>query len=117
MTKNLMRWHPVSGESQTFETINEVPEGWLDYHPHGDDAKAKSEKPKAAAKSDEVPMTREEIVAALNAGEVKFAPNAGLKSLYTLLVKNLKEHLTILEVKFDETASGPELLEILNKAE
>lgn len=34
-----MRWHPKTGENRIFQNAEDVPEGWLAYHP-ADSAKS-----------------------------------------------------------------------------
>ena len=108
-----MKFHPQTGESRVFHTAEDVPEGWLNKHPaHVDDTK-----PAPAQKSATLPMTRDEIKAALDAGEIAYKKNAGDKALYDLLVASLKTHLTEAGIQFPEDADGPALLALVPPAE
>jgi hypothetical protein len=107
-------WHPETGEAAVYNSAAEVPTGHLDHHPKHFDG---LNPPPPARDPDVIPMTREEIVAVLKESEIKFAANAGIKSLYSLLVSSVKEHLTAEGIEFPETATGPELLELVPKQE
>lgn len=106
-----MRWNPETGESQVFSAPHEVPDGWLDQHPNsvsGDD--------KAAAKSDTktgLPLTKAEIVEALNEYEIPFKANTGAKGLYELLETSLKAHLAAEKVEIPADANVPALLALV----
>jgi len=105
-----MRWHPETGESQIFQTQEDMPAGWLDYNPTGADG---LEKPKA---SNPLPMTREEIVAALNQGQITFKKNAGTAALYDQLRDALRKFLTERSITFEQDADGKTLLDLVSKA-
>lgn len=106
-----MRWHPVTGENEIFHTADDVPEGYLDYHP--------SNPPEGAAKvvADDLPLSRAEIVAHLTDGGVKFKAKADTTTLYVLLATKLKEHLATAEIEIPTAATVPELLALVPKPE
>lgn len=111
-----MRWHPVTGANQVFQSAEEVPEGYLDYHPSNPPEGAKeAETVKETATA--LPMSREEIVKELSDGGIAFKANAKTEKLYSLLVEAVKTHLTASEIEFPETANGPELLALVPKPE
>lgn len=116
-----MRWHPTSGESQVFTADSEVPEGWLDHHPDDPrhvavekqpDPKAKA--PIGAAAAVALPMTRDEIKAALDKAEIVYAKNAKDQTLYDLLLTSLRTYLTAQTVEFSETDDAPALLKLVS---
>lgn len=74
-----MLWN-AAGEARVFEGPHEIPAGekWLD-HP------AKHAEPAA-----ELEMTRDEIKAALDAGEVAYAKNAKTETLLALLTEKVQ---------------------------
>lgn len=104
------KWHPQTGDAKIFESASEVPEGWLDTHP----ANLKNVTTDAP-KSDELPMSRDEIKDALKAGNIEFVSNAKTPALYALLVENLQSHLKDAGVEFPENATAPELLALVPK--
>lgn len=98
------------GEFQIFTDSTEVPAGWAD-----DPSKFKSaDKPKAAAPAaNALPMTRDEIITALKAGNVPFKGNAGTAALYEALLDALKAHCLAQEITIPDGASAPDLLKLL----
>jgi hypothetical protein len=108
-----MRWHPTTGENQVFQSAEDVPEGYLDYHPSNPPEGAEPVK----AAPDALPMSREEIVKELSEGGIAFKANAKTEKLYGVLVEAVKAHLTASEIEFPETANGPELLALVPKPE
>lgn len=131
-----MRWNPETGEPSLFASDDEVPEGWLDYHPSDPDkatvapparkASAAKEDPKPQGldvenlkneqkeeDDDSEPLTRAEVVAALTAGGVKFDNHAKAAVLTGVLVQALKEALASNNVAFDENATPRALLKLV----
>lgn len=106
-----MRWHPITGEMQVFHAAHDVPADWLTYHP----ASADGQKPAPKVKPNELPMTKEEIVAALESGGIKFKATQGVKALYELLDANLREHLAANKIDIPEGATVPALLSLIPK--
>lgn len=76
-----MRWSPT-GEARVFTSAAEVPEGWTDYHPDS----ATEAAPAPADKTSALPLTREQIIAALKERGADAKPNASTKSLYDKLL-------------------------------
>lgn len=117
-----MRWHPTTGESQVFTADSDVPEGWLDHHP--DDARhaavekqpdpSKAKAPAGAAAAVALPMTRDEIKAALDKAEIAYAKNAKDQTLYDLLLTSLRQYLTAQTVPFNDTDDAPALLKLVS---
>lgn len=77
-------WNPETGDPKVFSAATEVPEGWLDHHPHGDNY------PAAADPVEEiqapVPLSRTQVVAELNKRGVAFQRNGATAALYEKLV-------------------------------
>lgn len=114
MSNPKMRWHPTTGESQVFHDGDTVPEGWLDHHPEDTRHAAVEKQPDPKAKTvTALPMTRDEIKAALDAGEVPYAKNAKDQTLYDLLVESLRKHLTEAQIEFDPAADAKALLALV----
>lgn len=107
-----MRWHPVTGEMQIFQVEEDMPEGWLDYHPENPPARAALAAKEIAV---ELCMSREAIVAALVEGGVSFKKNASVQKLYDLLMANLKAALTEQGVVFSEDADAKALMDLFPK--
>jgi hypothetical protein len=107
-----MRWHPVTGEMQIFQVEEDMPEGWLDYHPENPPVR---EIPEAKEKPAELCMTREEIATALAEGGVSFKKNASVQKLYDLLMANLKSALTEQGVVFTDDADAKALMDLFPK--
>lgn len=86
-----MHWHPITGEMQVFGDDETEPEGWLDTHP---------ENPRLGGsvpgREPEKAMTREEIIAALNAGQIQFKVSTSAtelqKQLRVALLAALEQH-------------------------
>lgn len=108
-----MRWHPKTGVPQVFQKAEEVPEGYLDYHPSNPPEGAKAEETTGEA----LPMTRDAIVAELSEGGIYFKKKAPTDELYALLVGSLQAHLKDAAIPFPEDATGPELLALVPKPE
>lgn len=107
-----MRWHPVTGENQTFADEESAPEGWLDHHP-ADPAHAKPAEPVVPAEvlpPPEKPLTGKELVVALTEGGIVFDKNAKVAELDALLRDALVAALTKAAVPFDTDASTRALL-------
>ena len=102
-------WSP-EGEKRVFEKAEDVPEGWLDHHPNHFDGRKPPPPAKAAAPT---PMTRDEIVAALDAGAIPFSKNAGTKALYDQLAAKVVEALKERGIPFDPKADTRVLLGLL----
>jgi hypothetical protein len=99
------------GEAEIFNDSTLVPEGWLD---SADKFKpADPEKVKQPTGAAAVPMTREEIIVALKAGNVAFKGNAGTQGLYAALLDALKAHCLAQEIAVPEGATAPDLLKLL----
>lgn len=110
-----MRWDPVTGEGKVYEKAEDVPEGHLNYHPHGDSAPPKKADAKPAA-GDALNLTKDEVKAALKAGKIEFKANAGHKALYDLLVTSVKAELVKAEIEHDAASTDAKaLLELLLK--
>jgi hypothetical protein len=91
------------GEAQIFTDSNDVPKGWAE-----SPAAAK-----AGAGDDGLPMTRDEIVAALKAGSVSFKASASTEKLYLALGEAVKGHLSAQDIAFPDDASVPDLMKLL----
>lgn len=130
-----MRWDPATGESDVFQTEGDVPDGWLDHHP-SDEAKGgaglkapvvqhaasggRRRGGKAATKdvddlgsADDTLMTREEIVAALDEGKVRYNKEASDEDLLAQLVAALKGVLSKQGKPFAGDASPRALLALV----
>lgn len=107
-----MKWHPETGVPEVFHTAQDVPDGYLDCHPNSLEAKKASQA--AAGNTNQLPMTKAEIVEALKAGNIEFKPNQGAKALYDILEAALREHLTANKVEIPEGANVPALLALAN---
>ena len=104
-----------NGEAKIFNDSNDVPEGWLDHHPTpAEAAEIAVIVPGASAA---IPMTREEIIAALEGGGIGYKRNAGTKALYDQLTVKVKEHLVEREIAFPAGADTKALLELLSSEE
>lgn len=109
-----MRWHPETGEAQTFGPDDPVPEGWLDHHP---DDVSKNPAP-AVVEDDEddpnAPLTKREVVAALTEGGLEFNKNAKVADLTEQLVTALKAALKAGNVEFADDTSPRALLALVS---
>src|SRR5581483_9866922 len=103
-----MAWHPETGENRVFPHPSEVPEGWLDTHPSN---ASKAAEGGDKNPGDKLPMTRKEIVAALNDGGISFDKQAKTSALYAQLLDAVKSALTEAGVEFDVNADAKVLLE------
>lgn len=132
-----MRWNPANGdESDVFQSEDEVPEGWLDHHPDdtakggaGQKAAVEHRQPSGGRRrgtapvkdavdpdlgtGDDTPMTREEVVTALQEGKVRFNKEASDEDLTAQLVAALQGVLTKRNVAFDPAASPRALLALV----
>jgi hypothetical protein len=113
-----MKWDPVSGEARTFTKAAEVPEGWLDTHPANvaNVAKPAPDNKKvveAAAKAAPLPLTRKEMVKALQDGGIAFDPAAKVDVLYAILTEAVKKFLTTAEIEFDPAMDTKALLALV----
>ena len=106
-------WSP-EGEKRVFEKAEDVPEGWLDHHPNHFDGQKPPPPAKAAAPT---PMTRDEIVAALIAGEIPFSKNAGTRALYDQLTAKVKVALKAHKIHYSDEMDTRKLLELLPPTE
>lgn len=111
-----MRWNPDTCENQVFQSAEEVPAGWVDYHPSNPPEAVESVE-LVKAVPDSLPMSRKEIVKVLNDGGISFDAKAKVPALYDLLVDSLKAHLTEAKIEFPASATGPELLALVPQPE
>lgn len=112
------RWHPATGEVMLVEKEEDMPEGYLNYHPHPSDGTAltaPAAQPKPAA--DALPLSREDIVKNLRDGGVEFKGNASTASLYTLLGESLKLALIAADIEHDASETNAATLLALFPAE
>ena len=116
-----MMFHPETGAATVFKSAGEVPEGYLSFHPKDPARKAKDAleaakvvdaKPAPAAPV-KLPLTRKEIVAALEAGGVTFDKDARVDALYEVLTKAVKDALAAAEVEYDPNLDTKALLALL----
>lgn len=125
MTQNpgfpAMKWHPQTGEATVFNKSQDVPDGYLDEHPDNLSGTARAEAVAAAAvkppASDELCLTREEIMAELHESGLSYKKNTPTKALYDMLVEALKEYLAENEVEFPADADAKALLALVPKPE
>lgn len=106
-------WHPETGESQACMSAEEVPPGWIDHHPN----QVQDPRPAPKPVDNVLPMTRKEIVAALDEAGISYQRNAGVKALYDVLGASLRNFLTEAEVTFDPSADVPTLLKLAKPPE
>jgi hypothetical protein len=120
------------GHSRLFKGKHEIPAGecWRGTHPNNwAEDKPEQEAPAVQAEKPAdgpaplpakvepaagLPLTREEIVAALDTGGVSYSRNTGTRKLYDLLVTTLKGVLKARGVAFDDAADGKTLLGLLS---
>jgi hypothetical protein len=103
-----LKWHPETGDCRLFHSEGQVPKGWLDQHPRNL-APEKLDPASPAA----LPMTRKEIVEALNSGGISYDPKAKASVLFDQLTVAVKEALTEANISFDDAADTKELLALL----
>lgn len=118
-----MMFHPETGEGKVFKTAGEVPEGYLSFHPKDPARKAKDAleaakvvdaKPAAAvAKAVDIPMTRDEIIAALNSGGIPFDDNAKTRALHNQLRDAVHAALIEAKISYVDNAPTKDLLALL----
>lgn len=125
-----MRWNPVTGDSETFEDGQAVPEGYLDHHPDdpaykdAPEAPARREpaKPKAAAATlpvddgleSEGALTRAEIIDALKEGGITVNPTGKrTDALDAILVEALQKALVTAKKDFPAGANSKALLALV----
>jgi hypothetical protein len=102
------------GEAQIFTDSTAVPEGWTDIPPRDEThPPEKAPVPKPATGAAALPMTRDEIITALKAGNVEFKGNQGTQALYDTLLAALKAHCLAQEIAVPEGASAPDLFKLL----
>lgn len=95
------------------EGPEDVQEGWLDYSP----ANAAEAPAPNINEAKPAPMTRDEIIAALNDGGIDFKKNAGTSALYSQLTERVKAHLTESGIAFNPAADTRTLLGLLKAPE
>ena len=80
-----LRWSP-EGEVREFMSEADVPEGWLDRHPHHDGAPPAAEE-EIDVQAGDVPVTlkRKDIIIALKRRRIPFKASAKTEELYALL--------------------------------
>lgn len=104
-------------ESRVFNAPEDVPEGWLPTHPNNPALKAKP----AVKKLDEpevlIPMTREEVLAELEAGGIAYSKKSKDSVLYKLLVDKLQDHLKAAGVEYPANSTAKQLLLLVPKPE
>ena len=105
-----MYWNPETSEPRVFDAPEDVPAGWLPHHPANAPAAPPPAKPAPKAS---VPMTRAEIVAALDAGNVPYTSTTSDARLYKLLVSSLQTHLTEQGIKYPANADAFALLALV----
>lgn len=110
-----LRWHPVTGENQTFADDESAPEGWLDYHPAdpAHEPPAAVIEPAAPVVAPDKVLTRKELIEALNEGAIAFDANAKVADLDGVLKTALVAALTNNKVEFKPEASTRELLALV----
>lgn len=91
-------YDPNTGEGRVFTDSADVPKGWLDHVP---------------AASERKPMTRDEIVAALEAGDIKFDHKAKVAELRDLLTDSVVTALEAAKIEHDPKADVRDLLALL----
>ena len=107
-----LKWHPETGDCRLFHNEASVLKGWLDQHPRN--LKPENVDPAAPAP---LPMTRKEIVDALNNGGISYDPKSKTTVLFDQLTVAVKEALTEADISFDDAADTKELLDLLPKPE
>ena len=113
-----MKWDPVTKESRVFNKASEVPDGWLDTHPDNLENMPQPVKaPEVQAKAVPLPLTRKEMVQALQDGGIPFDPASKVDVLYAILTEAVKKFLTDADIAFDPAADTKVLLGLLPKPE
>lgn len=102
-----LKWHPETGECRQFAKADDVPEGWLDTHP----VNVKNAATVAAGKLPDI--TRQEIIAHLEAGHVEYNKAHSAKQLHKLLTTEVHATLKGLGREFDPEADVRSLIQQL----
>lgn len=110
-----MKWHPETGEARAFTKAGDVPDGWLDTHPNNISVvdKAAANNKDVVGKPVPLPLTRKEMVAALQQGGIAFDPAAKVDVLYAVLTEAVKKFLTDAEIEFDPALDTKALLALV----
>lgn len=112
-----LRWHPETGENQTFADDESAPEGWLDYHPadpaHYVPSPSASEPGPTVPVAPDKALTKKELVEGLTEGAIAFDPAAKVADLDATLKTALVAALTNNKVEFKPEASTRELLALV----
>lgn len=108
-----MGWDPRTGESQIFDSPEARDEaGWLDHHP-SDEEKGGA----GAVAQDDVdqdpPLSRNEVIAALNEGKVQFNARATDKQLNSALDRALRKTLSTRNIDYTNKDSTRKLLALV----
>lgn len=103
-----LRWD-ADGKAHHCNGPEDCDPSWTDYHP----ANKPENKPAPEPKSAPVPLTRAEIVEALEAGGVAYKQNASTKALHDLLVSELRKTLAEHEIEIPDGADAKTLLSLL----
>lgn len=114
-----MKWHPETGEAKVFHKAEDVPDGYLDTHPSNlaNVAAANQEASKKLNKAKTLPLSKDEIIAALVEGGIGYPKQASAKALYDLLTEKVKAALTEAGTSFDPEADTKTLLGLLTPPE
>lgn len=109
------RWHPATGVCHCVENESGDDDSFLDFHPDdsskaGDQGSSGSEDPKTGVDA----MTKAEIMAALDAGNVEYDKNANKPALYSLLDTRLRETLAKTDQDVPDNATVPSMLAMLS---
>lgn len=108
-----MGWNPKDGAKRVFASPEErEKEGWLDHHPL-DEAKgggAAKRAPRRDDKSEDPPLSRDELITALKEGGVNFRESATDQQLDGALRGALRKALGQRNVEFDAKDSTRALL-------
>lgn len=83
----VMLWHPETGEMGVFAAADDAPKSWLDHHPG-------TAQPVAEETNDDR-LSRDEVIAALQAGGIEFSKNARTASLEKQLRAALADELGV----------------------
>lgn len=115
-----MAWEPKTGESKIFNHPDDVPAGWLDTHPDNLASVTKPEPdkaPDAPTKAAPLPLTRKEMVKALQDGGIAFDPAAKVDVLYSVLTEAVQKFLITAEIEFDPALDTKALLALVPPTE
>ena len=103
------RWD-AEGNAHRCETAADANPAWTDQHP----SNCSVEK---VVEPEVIPMSRVEIVTALNEGGIEFKKNSPTPALYKQLGYEVKAALTEAAIPFDDKADTKTLLGLLHPAE